>query len=148
MLELSTRVRYGTRALVELADCFPGEALSVNQIAATQRLSPKYLERILAALKHAGIVTAARGINGGYQLARPPEMVRMTDVVAALDGAPCLVTCVKAPDTCPMHDICPTRGVWGAIQTAVDGILSGTTLKDLVETKRRKATELVPSYCI
>jgi len=148
MLELSTRVRYGTRALVQLADAHLGQTLSVNDMATAQRLSPKYLERIMAALKHAGLVRAARGITGGYQLTRPPESVRMTDVVAALEGPTCVVTCVKEPETCAMHEMCPTRDLWGTIQGALDGILAGTTLMDLVTRKRQKAAEQPATYCI
>ena len=148
MLKLSTRVRYGTRALVQLADAYPGQALSVSDMAKAQRLSPKYLERIMAALKHAGLVSATRGITGGYQLTRPPENVRMTDVVSALEGPTCVVACVRAPETCAMHEMCPTRDLWGTIQGAFDSIMQHTTLMDLVERKRSKATEQSATYCI
>ena len=125
MLELSTRVRYGTRALVQLADAYPDAAVSASELAAVQKLSPKYLERILAGLKHAGLVKAARGMKGGYQLTRPPQSISIIDVVSALEGPTCVVACIKAPETCGMHDTCPTRDLWSAVQSAFEDILGG-----------------------
>jgi Rrf2 family protein len=131
-----------------LGDGYPDSTLSVHDLAVAQKLSPKYLERILAALKLAGIVKAARGNKGGYQLTRPPEDVTMADVVSALEGPTCVVACLKAPETCAMYETCPTRDLWGTIQGAFDNIMQHTTLMDLVEKKRSKVIDHAETYCI
>jgi len=74
-MKLSTRMRYGCRAMTELAAAYPDRSVSVRDMARNQRLSAKYLEHIVSPLKTAGLIEAVRGIHGGYALSRPPERV-------------------------------------------------------------------------
>ena len=93
-MKLSTKARYGTRALVELGSVYPREATSVRKVAEKLELSVKYLEQIMSALKAAGLVTAVRGVNGGYTLARRPEDITLLDIFGVLEGTPVLVECL------------------------------------------------------
>lgn len=148
MLKVSTRVRYGLRALIQVAEGRPGRAVPVRQIARGTRVSVKYLEQIVAALKAAGLVRSARGTQGGYALARPAKSIRLADVVRALDGPPVVVECVDAPESCCRHATCAARDVWVRVRKAIDGVLEGTTLEDLLEEAKSKSGNTPLSYTI
>lgn len=147
-MKLSTTVRYGARAMTEIASAFPRRAVSVREVARQQGISPKYLEQILKPLKAAGLVQVVRGNQGGYVLARPPERITLKEVCESLEGSVAPVDCVDFPDSCPMHEGCPTRDTWVEIKEAVEGVLERTTIRDLVERKLRKATPPAPVYQI
>ena len=147
MLKVSTRVRYGMRALIQIAAAYPG-SVSVKEIGQEQQVSPKYLEQIVAALKSAGLVRSARGMLGGYALAQPPKTVRMSEAVRALEGPPVIVECVDDLKACNRYETCSTRDIWVKISVAVNEILENTTLDDLVESQRSKAASPPPSYVI
>jgi len=138
-MKVSTRVRYGIRALVEIALRYPHGAVSVREIGESQQISRKYLELIIQPLKAAGLVTAARGMHGGYALARPPETIRLSEVFNIVEGSTALVQCVEHPDQCPMEEFCPTRDTWVQLGEAFAKVLEGTTVQDLIDRKRRKS---------
>jgi Rrf2 family protein len=137
-MRFSTRTRYGARAMVELAAAYPDRAVSVRQMAQNQRLSAKYLEHIVSALKAAGLIEAVRGMHGGYVLSRPPEEIDLSEIFHVLDGYPSPVDCVEDPDRCPMRGVCPTRDTWVQVAEAIEGILGSTTLRDLLGRSRDK----------
>ena len=147
MLKVSTRVRYGVRALTQIAAAFPG-SVSVKEIGREQQVSPKYLEQIVSALKSAGLVRSARGMQGGYALSRPPKTMRLSEAVQALEGPPVIVECVNDLKACSRYETCSTRDVWVKIRGAVNEILENTTLDDLVENQRSKVGSPPPSYVI
>ena len=148
-MKLSTRARYGARALAELAAANPDAAVSVKDVAQRQKISPKYLEHIMAALRAAGLVKAVRGMYGGYVLARPSEKITLKDVFEVLEGSLAPVDCVDHPDSCPMEDTCPTRETWVEMKESMARVLQGTTVQDLVDRKRRKsAASGAPMYHI
>ena len=136
MFKVSTQVRYGMRALVRIAEAPPGRAVPIRQIAREQRLSMKYLERIVSSLRSSGLIRSVRGTRGGYVLARPARSVRLDEVVRVLQGPPVVAECVDRPRSCDRHESCATRDVWVRIRRAIDGVLTSITLEDLVETSR------------
>jgi Rrf2 family protein len=138
-MRLSTRVRYGTRALCALARAWPRRTVSVAAIARQEGVSVKYLEQIAARLKAAGLVVAAPGARGGYALARPPAAIRMDAVFVALEERSALVDCVDRPGACPRARSCPTRPLWASLGRAILKQLSRTRLCDLVPPPRPRA---------
>jgi Rrf2 family cysteine metabolism transcriptional repressor len=138
-MKLSTRTRYGTRALVELAIAYPDGTVSVTEIAQRQRISPKYLERIMATLKAKGFIRAVRGVHGGYMLALPPDEISLSQVMEALEGSTAPVDCVDDPESCPMEDLCPVRDTWVQMKQSVQKVLEETTVRELAERKKRIA---------
>ena len=143
-MNISTKTRYGSRIMVELAEVYPDETVSVKRMAEHQELSAKYLEQIVAALKAADLIRAVRGMGGGYALTRPPEQIRMLDIFLVLEGSPAVVECVDRPEHCPRHEICPVIDLWRELAEATSAILGRTTLRDLVNRadqlpKTRKA---------
>jgi len=91
-MKLSTKVRYGVRAMLDLALYQSGRPVLVKSIAEREDLSKKYLESLLAALKSAGLLRSVRGAKGGYLLARPAEEITMEMIAAALEAPSCWLT--------------------------------------------------------
>jgi len=130
--------------MVELASAYADRAISVRQLAQDQRLSVKYLERIMADLKAAGLAKAVRGVRGGYRLAFPPERIRVGDILRALEGRLSIVECVEHPEECPLREQCPTRQVWVEMGRALNRIAERTTLRDLVRGSAGKGRRRRP----
>jgi len=148
MIRIPTRVRYGVRALAELAAAYPARSVTVKELAQKQRLSIKYLEQIMAVLKAVGLVSAARGRHGGYTLTSPPESINLRSVFQVLGGDPTFVECVANPQTCAMTGDCLTRDTWVELREAMQRILEGTTLRDLVERRGRSSRPFPAVYQI
>ena len=141
-MKLSTRGRYAARALLDLALVEGNGPTSLKDIAARQDVSPKYLDQILSQLRNAGIVRAMRGSKGGFSLAVDPKDLRLLDIISVMEGQTAIVDCVAESDICDRSATCVTRDVWAEVSEAIDGVLGGITLADLVTRFRKKA---VPS---
>jgi len=147
-MKFSTTFRYGARAVAQLAATHPKRPVSVCEVGQKQGISPKYLEHILQALKAAGVVQAVHGKRGGYVLARLPASITLKDLYEDLIGALAPSHCSAKPDRCPMRDVCPVWDTWIELKDAVEKVLERTTVQDLVERVKRKATPSEPMYCI
>ena len=137
-MKLSTRTRYGTRALLDLARHQGDKLVQLKDIARRQNISLHYLEHIIAPLVGAGIVRSMRGARGGLQLTRHPGEIKISEVVQLLEGAITPVDCVIDPESCTRSGLCVTREVWGEMKKAIDNTLKAITLQDLVERERGK----------
>ena len=129
-MRLSTRARYGLRALVSIARR-PGAPSTSEAIAGTEDVSKKYLDEILGRLRAAGFLKSVRGANGGYLLASPPREILVGGVVEALEGGLAVVPCVEDASGCARAASCPTRPIWCAVSRNVREALNKTTLADL-----------------
>jgi len=134
-VQLSTRARYGFRAMLELAVHHGRGPVPLKTVAQCQGISLKYLEQLFARLRAAGLVQGVRGTGGGYILARAPGEITLAELFAALEGSIALVACVDRPATCSQADGCVTRKLWVELKEASDGILGGRTLQDLVDQR-------------
>lgn len=132
-MKLSTRMRYGTRALVELASTATDSPVSIKRLAESQSLSVKYLEQIMSSLRHGGLVTSTAGVHGGYLLARPASELSMLDIYLALEGSLCLVDCIDDCDACDQTPTCPTRSLWTHLQAGLQQQLASITLQDVID---------------
>ncbi|MBU0716925.1 MAG: Rrf2 family transcriptional regulator [Planctomycetes bacterium] len=131
-MRISTKGRYGLRAMYELARGFGNGPLRMSAIAERQGLSRKHLHTLLTSLKSAGLVRGIRGPGGGFVLAKAPSRIRLSEVLDALEGPLVLVHCVPDQRACDRADRCPTRKVWQRLTGAIEEILHGATLEDLV----------------
>ena len=147
-MRLSTRARYGTRALLDIAVHAQDAPVQLKDIAERQQVSSAYLEQVIRPLLAAGLVRSSRGAKGGFQLGKAPEEVRLIEVVQILEGSLMLVECVSSPDTCSRSGYCVTRDVWREVGTAIAGVLESITLQDLVERQRVKQQPKEASYHI
>ncbi len=139
-MKLSTRSRYGIRAILELAKNHGEGPLQIKVIAKRQDISVKYLEQLMAILKSAGFVRSMRGSKGGYVLAKAANQIKLGDVFNALEGQSTItVECVESKSYCARAADCVTRQVWTQVQEAIINVLQSITLQDLVDrTKDNK----------
>ncbi len=132
-MRLSTRSRYGLRALAALGHGQREDGRCAREIAELEGLSKKYLESILSQLRTAGFVRSVRGAHGGYVLARDSSAITVGEVVRALEGTLALVECVGDPSCCERSEGCPTRPAWAKAEAAISAALDGLTVADLCE---------------
>ncbi len=137
---MTTRGRYGLRALIDLAVHESGGVVSTQSIAERQKLSESYLEQLLRTLKKAGLVKSVRGAGGGYKLALPANEIAVGDVLRVLEGNIDAVTCPALTDeaACAGSDWCVTKYVWKRINDAIRETVDSIMLDQLVEESRLK----------
>ena len=145
-MKLSSRSRYGLRAILDLALEYGGGPLQIKVIAERENISNKYLEQLMTILKTAGLVRSLRGPRGGYLLVKPPNEVRLSEVFTVLEGPLITVECLQHRHFCPRCAECITRQVWAQIQDAMLGVLESITLQDLVD--KAKGIDKSGSYQI
>ena len=130
-VKLSTRTRYGIRALVDMAGQASEGPVQLKDIAWRQEISVKYLEQIFAQLRAAGLVRGLRGPRGGYLLGKPPQSMTIREVVEALDGSLSLVDCVDDKSTCKSSEGCAARALWTQISDGLRQNLSSFSIADM-----------------
>lgn len=131
-LRVTARADYAVRAALELAGGFgSGRAIRGEAIASAQGISPKYLETILAELRHCGIVNSQRGVDGGYWLARPPEEITIADVIRAVEGPLASVRGRRPEDLDYEGSAAALQTFWVAVRTAVRDVVEHVTLAEV-----------------
>ena len=143
-MKLSTRSRYGTRLMLDMAQHYDRGPLHLAGIAQRQGISVKYLEQIIIPLKKAQLVKSVRGPKGGHILAKPPEAITVGEIVAVLEEGMNIVDCSNRPEVCERSETCLTRPIWRAAANAMFGKLHAITLADLVKTQGAGTAE--PGY--
>ena len=140
-MKLSTRARYGTRALLDLALHYKSGPVLLKDVAGRQRISLSYLQHLIAPMVAEGIVGSTRGVGGGVWLAKPPEEISLGYIIGLLEGSLAPAECVDNPETCSRSGACATQDVWGEIKEAIDTVLESMTLQNLVERQKSKSPE-------
>ena len=136
-MKLSTKGRYGLRAMIDLADYSEEMPQSIACIAARQSISDSYLEQLMAKLKKAGLITSIRGAQGGYVLAKPSKEISVGDILRALDDlSPVNCVGLKGEQACGGSDTCVTRNVWKRIDDSIQHAVDSIFLDELVEDNR------------
>ncbi len=136
-MKLSTRARYGTRVLLELALRWGEGPVLLKDIAQTQEVPLPYLQQLIRPLVKTGIIKTTRGIRGGISLLKPPKEVVLGEVVQLLEGSIAPVKCVDNPETCPRSNLCVTHDIWDEVEKAVSKVLGSVTLQELAERSRK-----------
>ncbi len=143
-MKLTTKGRYGLRAVIDLAVNYENEAVALSQIAERQGISVNYLEQLIAKLKKSGIVDSVRGAQGGYVLAMPPEEISVGDILRALEGDLNPVDCYELNSNeppCSNADTCVTKYVWKRISDSINAVVNEIKLSDLVAESRMVQAE-------
>ena len=143
-MKISTKGRYGTRAMIDIAENYGRGPVSLRQLTERQCLSLKYMEQIIPLLKSSGLIRSARGARGGYVLAREPSKITLRNIVEALEGSWSLVDCIDDPNLCDRTEECGAYDVWNDIQAAMYQILDSTTLADMTALSKKKAKGAAP----
>jgi Rrf2 family cysteine metabolism transcriptional repressor len=140
-MKLSTRSRYGVRALLELAIDYNKGPLQIKIIAEREKISSKYLEQLIAILKSAGLVTSIRGPKGGYILSRPPAEIQLSEVFRVLEGPITIFDCLVDKNACTRCGDCLTKKIWLDMQDAINKVLASVTLQDMaIDAEKHKET--------
>ena len=140
-MKISTKGRYAVRVMLDLALNNNGECIKVKDIAARQGISEKYLEQIIAILNKAGYVKSVRGAQGGYRIARDPQEYTVGMILRLTEGSLAPVACLEENyGVCERCDTCETLDVWKELHDAINQVVDGVTIEDLVE-KRKQRTE-------
>lgn len=147
-MRISTRGRYGIRALLDLAMRWGQGPVQLKDIAQNQEVSLQYLEHLVRPLIAAGLVRSMRGAHGGVWLAKPPEEIKLSEVIEALVGSIAPVECVDDPKVCDRSDRCATRDVWCDLKRVMDEVLESMTLQDLVIRQKAKEQQVEAMYYI
>ena len=133
-MKLSTRSRYGTRILLDLARYHSQGPVQIGEISKRQAISVKYLEQLIRPLKQANLVTSVRGPKGGHLLVKKPEEITLGQVVRLFEGQSELVECISHPEKCSMSDDCQVRLAWQDATRVLYEKLDGTTIADLLNS--------------
>jgi Rrf2 family protein len=133
-MKLSTKCRYGLRAMIELARHASDGPVNRKSIAKTQHISKAYLENILTSLREKNLIRTTRGASGGFVLQSPPARITVLQIVNALEGSIAPVDCLENRSVCERSGNCPARKVWEKLFKAQVAVLSGITLQDILDS--------------
>lgn len=149
-MKLSTKGRYGLRAMVDLASFCEESPVSISSISARQDLSVTYLEQLLAKLRKAGLVQSIRGAQGGYVLTKDASEISVGEILRALEGDLSPVNCAeisKDDRSCSGSQFCVTKLVWQRINDSIEDTVNNMWLSELVEDSRKMNTQSFVREC-
>lgn len=131
MLRLNRITDYAVVVLTQMV-CEPDKWVTAPQLSEDSNVPAPTVAKVLKALAKEGVLTSQRGVHGGYRLARPADRISMLEVIRALEGPVSLTACVDgAEGDCAVELLCPVRGNWDRVNTAIRGALADVTLEDM-----------------
>ncbi len=144
-MRVTTRVRYGLRAMLQIADAYgQDKPVPISAIATSQEISGKYLEQLVGSLRRKALITSRKGVHGGYSLTKPPAEITLWDIISALEGETELVECVAHPEICDRSSECCTRAIWTLMGKSMHKFWDGFSLQDLLDKLPHGAGDLAP----
>jgi Rrf2 family protein len=142
-MRISTRSRYGIRLMINLAVNYNKRHAFLKDIAREEEISEKYLSQIVIPLRREGLISASRGVHGGYTLAKSPKEITAKEVVEVLEGDLNLIECERDKDSCSRVSGCASRGLWAGLSKKISEYLSSVTIDDLLKIKQEKVSETI-----
>lgn len=142
-MKLSTKGRYGLKAMFDLA-LFGGETpVSLTAISERQNITVNYLEQLIAPLRKAGLVKSVRGAQGGYLLAKPASEITVADILFTLEGSLAPTDCVndQNEDSCTNANYCVTRMIYEKMRDSINEVVSSITLQDMIDDHNQLKNE-------
>ena len=140
---ISTRGRYAIRVLLDMAEHRGAGYVPLRMIAHRQEISLKYIEQVMPLLTGAGMVEGIHGRGGGYRLCMEPTEIRIGDILRLTEGSLAPVACLEdGADICERCDTCETLEVWQELYNAVNKVVDGVTIADLVERRKKRLENL------
>lgn len=131
-MKLSTKTRYGVKAMLDLATNTNNSPISIKSIAERQKISESYLEQLFSCLRKAKLIKSIRGAQGGYILAKNPNEITVWDIMNILEGPIEISNCLDS-DECNNIDYCATRLLWSKIKQSIDDVTKSITLQDMLD---------------
>lgn len=134
-MRVTAKVDYAVRAAIELGLAEGGKPVKGDRIAAAQQIPTKFLENILAELKHSGLVSSMRGAEGGYWLARPAKDITVADIIRAIEGPLANVRGLRPEEAEFEGSAEPLQRMWISVRASLRKVLEHVTIADLVAGK-------------
>ena len=131
-MKLSTKGRYGVRAMVDLASSYGGAPVSIKTISKRENLSEYYLEQLFSPLRRANVIRSIRGAQGGYVLCKSPSEITVGDIMTILEGPIEIADCIDGV-ACDSADCCATKAVWEKIKNSIDNVMNSITLQNILD---------------
>lgn len=149
-MKLSTKGRYGVKAMLDLAINASEGHIALKNIAERQQISEHYLEQLIATLRKSGLVKSIRGAQGGYTLAQHPSQITVGEILRALEGSLAPVDCVieQEPFDCENAANCVTKRIWVKVRDKINEVVDSITLQDLVEDYKKLNNKVSYMYYI
>ena len=140
MIKVSTKGRYGTRLMLNLARHYnsANKAVILRNVAEEEEISIRYLEQIIIPLKIYKLVKSIRGAGGGYTLARRPSEITICEILEALEGSCALVDCVEDKEFCDRLPTCAAYEIWNEASQLLKNYFKKVTLQYLLEICEKK----------
>ncbi len=135
-MKLSTKGRYGVKAMVDLALHYGDTPVSIKTISQRQNISEYYLEQLFSPLRKAKLIKSIRGAQGGYVLNSAPKDITVAEVMYVLEGPIEISDCIEGSE-CDKTDYCATRLLWEKIKNSIDEVMESITLQDIVDDYNR-----------
>ena len=137
-MKLSTKSRYGLKAILDIALYSDNGTVSISEISDRTKISVNYLEQLIPRLKKAQLVTSIRGAQGGYRLAKDAKLISVGEILRALEGDLALVNCVSEDNdnSCESAGLCVTKYVWQKVNASITNTVDNMMLSELVEQSR------------
>ncbi len=138
-MKLSTKGRYGVKAMVDLAIHYGKQPSSIKNIAERQNISEYYLEQLFSSLRKSDLIKSVRGAQGGYMLSRDPKDITVLQIMEVLEGPVEISDCIDENNekSCGNMDCCATRLLWSRIKESIDSVMQSTTLEDMLEDYKK-----------
>ena len=148
-MKISTKGRYGLRILLDIVLNSDQSPRLARDIATSQKISEKYISRLVIDLRKAGLIKSVRGAKGGYTLARFPEDITLLEIVETMEGRTNIVDCVLQPDACTKAGGCAVHQTWAEINRKIREVLGEVTLKDIADKHKEDGLDSgTIDYCI
>jgi len=143
MIRLSTKGRYGTRLMLNLAHNYTNgnDAIILKNVSDEENISIRYLEQIIIPLKISKLVKSIRGAGGGYILARHPSKIKLNEILSSLEGSMCLVECVEDGEYCRRSSDCAAHKIWKEASIMLHDYFDKLTLQDLADNDKKQKTK-------
>jgi Rrf2 family protein len=135
-VKLSTKGRYGTRIMMDIALNEDKGPVLLREISKRQDISEKYLGNLIALLRNANLLKSKRGSKGGYNLAKPPKDIDLFEILSCLEGDMCIVDCVADPMECDRASECVSRQIWGSLSGGIRDMMRAVTLQSLADKQK------------
>ncbi|MCF6464137.1 RrF2 family transcriptional regulator [Clostridium sp. Cult1] len=133
-MRLSTRGRYGLKAMFQLALHYGEGPIPLNTIATAQELSENYLEQLVSTLRKAGLLNSVRGAQGGYMLAKSPKEITVGNILRVLEGDMAPADCViDNANGCEKEENCVTKLVWMQMRDSINQVIDSISLQDMLD---------------
>jgi len=138
-MRITTKGRYGLRAVINLARTKHTRPVSIGSIASQENVSSEFLEQIFFKLKKAGLIRSIRGPGGGFVLNRAPGEISVQDILEAVGETHGLIPCtLRRKATCDRAEACDAHDVWTGLQKTMDDYLMNVTLKDILARSKKQ----------